>query len=409
MLKRGETMSDLQDTGGVSGEGVYRWMVGAAGLGAFAAASAAGGAWLPTDPLQWAALTLLYCGGALLEVPVGKVSLNLGYMALFAVMVNLGAVDAMWLVFAAAAVMTLRGRREVRSSLFNFGQQCLCVAVGVGVFQLLGGEIGNFSLLHHALALLFGSITFDVVNVALVAAGLVLAGEGDFATEFFELYWKRRRYTVVLYHALALVCAVLYAHEGLVAAVLLAAVILSMRSAFQLPYQLEQQREAALRDGMTEAYNYRFLTEWMSGEGAALVQQEIPFSFLFIDIDDLKSINDSQGHAAGDAVIRCVVDCLRRVCRRDDRIIRYGGDEFLAVLVGTERRGGLSVAGRLLRVLEEEVGDEIQFTLSIGVAAYPDDAESPSELFDVVDAASYRGKEDPGHSVRIPGDGAQLA
>ncbi len=373
--------------------------MGAIGIGAFVTAALATGGPSPDDGLQLLGLALLYCGGALLEVPVGKASLNLGYMVLFAVMVNLGPVHAMWLVLAAAVVLALRRKRSIRDSAFNFGQQSLCVLLGLVVFVLLGGQVGAVSLSRAAIPLVAGSLVFDVANAALVAAGFALRGDGTFVLEFAGVYWQQRRFTAMLYHALALTSAVLYAHEGFAAAVLLAVLILSMRSAFVLSHQVEQHRQAALRDGMTEVYNYRFLAEWVRGRGSELVARGIPFCFLFVDIDGLKAINDSLGHVTGDAVIRCVATSLSRVCRKDDPIIRYGGDEFLAILIGTESRGGFRVARRLLQVLTDDVKTDIPFTVSVGVASYPADAESTDELFEVVDGASYRGKERRCHTV----------
>ena len=123
-----------------------------------------------------------------------------------------------------------------------------------------------------------------------------------------------------------------------------------------------------------------------------------PFTLLFLDIDRFKLINDQFGHLQGS---RLLVEAARviRGCVRDiDIIARYGGDEYTIALVDTDSGGGLKVAERVRRAMEEHRFQarenlEIGVTLCIGVAScYPEHARDRDALIHLADAAMYRGK-----------------
>ncbi|MEZ5143763.1 MAG: diguanylate cyclase [Acidimicrobiales bacterium] len=121
-------------------------------------------------------------------------------------------------------------------------------------------------------------------------------------------------------------------------------------------------------------------------------------SLLFIDLDDFKAVNDTYGHAAGDAVLRAVARRVQAAVRTDDRVGRLGGDEFLAVLQGvadTEVAG--ATADRMLRLLDQPIrfGDlELRVRASVGVATAGDDEDLTFTTFiDRADRAMYRAKQ----------------
>ena len=116
-----------------------------------------------------------------------------------------------------------------------------------------------------------------------------------------------------------------------------------------------------------------------------------PFALLMLDLDGFKSFNDSCGHPAGDRLLRRVADALSAHVRGEDRVFRYGGDEFVVLLPGVTRADGREIADRLAAAVDEigalEVGPHV--TVSIGVAACPADGTSKDELVMLADAELY--------------------
>jgi diguanylate cyclase (GGDEF)-like protein len=124
-----------------------------------------------------------------------------------------------------------------------------------------------------------------------------------------------------------------------------------------------------------------------------------PLAVLVVDLDHFKSINDAFGHRRGDEALAEVTRLLRGVCRSTDMIFRYGGDEFVLLLPGTNGEQALVLAQRLLDRIGAETlpGDPpIALSLSVGAATYPEDASNAATLFDVADlrlnAAKRRGR-----------------
>jgi diguanylate cyclase (GGDEF)-like protein len=111
-------------------------------------------------------------------------------------------------------------------------------------------------------------------------------------------------------------------------------------------------------------------------------------SLLMIDIDNFKKYNDTHGHPAGDELLRKLAQLLKSSLRDVDIVFRYGGEEFVVILPKTDRKGGQIVAERLL----VQVDLYLPTSISIGIAALPDDAETENELIEKADNALYEAK-----------------
>ena len=150
----------------------------------------------------------------------------------------------------------------------------------------------------------------------------------------------------------------------------------------------------AVTDALTGLYNHRYLHERLSEELHRARELERPLSVLFCDLDHFKDYNDANGHSAGDAVLREVAHLIEQSVRNVDVAGRYGGEEFVVLLVETGRDAALTVAERI----RERIGGAgfsaggAPLTVSIGVAGFPDDAERREELLDKADAAMYLAK-----------------
>lgn len=159
---------------------------------------------------------------------------------------------------------------------------------------------------------------------------------------------------------------------------------------------MEHLRESALRDAMTGLYNRRFLEEYVSALVGGSQRRKSSFSVLMLDLDFFKQVNDTHGHEAGDKVIKTLADILQRNVRSSDMAVRYGGEEFLIVLMDTGAEAALKVAEKIRGEVEATKvplpGGILQKTISIGVAEYPNDSDTFWQVVKFADVALYQAK-----------------
>ena len=148
----------------------------------------------------------------------------------------------------------------------------------------------------------------------------------------------------------------------------------------------EELLELASTDALTGTSNRRGFDQLIENRPGP-----VPFTILVIDLDGLKRVNDSKGHAAGDALLAHVAITLQGSLRRGDSLARLGGDEFAAVLFDADEADGRRVAERMLQALAASPLDGEAPSASIGIAAgSPED--SASAVFEAADAAMYGAK-----------------
>jgi len=149
-------------------------------------------------------------------------------------------------------------------------------------------------------------------------------------------------------------------------------------------------------DGLTGVYNRRRFLELAGGEHE-LAQQGRSLCIALFDLDRFKRINDTHGHLAGDAVIRCAIEVIRQHCRQGDLAGRYGGEEFVLCLPDTSLQHALEITERIRDELAKaEVtheGRSIAVTVSIGVAALRP-GESIEQWLSRADKALYEAKHE---------------
>jgi diguanylate cyclase (GGDEF)-like protein len=136
---------------------------------------------------------------------------------------------------------------------------------------------------------------------------------------------------------------------------------------------IELQRSAATHDALTGALSRRPLREAFEQGLALALREGQAYAVLMLDLDRFKRVNDEHGHQAGDAVLQQFAQRIAQRLRRHDRLGRYGGEEFLVLLPGTDRPGACAVAEELRRVIEERPftfgSARIPVTVSVGVCA----------------------------------------
>ncbi len=151
-------------------------------------------------------------------------------------------------------------------------------------------------------------------------------------------------------------------------------------------------------DDLTKLYNGRYLNVVLDREMKRSERYRNFFCVLFMDIDFFKRVNDAHGHLVGSRVLVEVGMVLRSCVRDSDTVVRYGGDEFVVLLVETNADEAMIVAERMRKMVEAETfvkegGLGIRLTISIGIAAFPEHATTKQNLLNLADQAMYRGKE----------------
>jgi len=157
--------------------------------------------------------------------------------------------------------------------------------------------------------------------------------------------------------------------------------------------QLQKRAERLLNESQTDPLtglaNRRTMDRWM----AEWIGGQKPFSVVMLDIDHFKKVNDTYGHQTGDEVLRFLARNMLAYLRKDDCCCRYGGEEFAILLPETTAEEAFKIAERIRTNMETAIsptGGPI--TISCGVAAYPDDAETAQGLLEAADTALYEAK-----------------
>lgn len=168
-----------------------------------------------------------------------------------------------------------------------------------------------------------------------------------------------------------------------------------------------QTQQLAITDGLTGLMLRRPFLEQLPRELARAARSHEPVSLLMADVDHFKSYNDAFGHTAGDVVLKGVAEVLRTVAPAGALAARYGGEEFVVLLPRTSKVQAADLAEAIRRQVEQRVQSGAaagstaragnrqrnrSVTVSIGVAAYPDDAQADLELLRVADQRLYQAK-----------------
>ncbi|HEV2721942.1 MAG TPA: diguanylate cyclase [Thermoanaerobaculia bacterium] len=205
--------------------------------------------------------------------------------------------------------------------------------------------------------------------------------------------------------------------RALLVALLAAAVVVVIRTRTRLLRQRAERLEAivaertselaeanaalenmTITDALTGLRNRRFLMQRIDDDVALALRQQTDLVFFLVDIDHFKAVNDQLGHAAGDCVLRQMRERLEQVFRSSDYVLRWGGEEFLAVTRGSPRRDAPEIAERLRLAIAErpfilDDGEPLPKTASIGFAAFPLRDLTWSQVVELADEALYAAKE----------------
>jgi diguanylate cyclase (GGDEF)-like protein len=147
----------------------------------------------------------------------------------------------------------------------------------------------------------------------------------------------------------------------------------------------------ARHDALTGLANYREFMDRLEREVRRAERSHHFFTLLLLDLDDLKRINDLQGHLAGNRALRALADVINEHGRSTDLAARYGGDEFAVILIDSDKGMAEHVAQRIQNSLPAHP-EKPALSVSVGIAVYPDDGRTPAERIDAADRQLYRRK-----------------
>ena len=163
--------------------------------------------------------------------------------------------------------------------------------------------------------------------------------------------------------------------------------------------------DQSVRDPLTGLYNRRYLFETLPREISRAVRENYPISFVLLDIDLFKHINDQYGHGAGDLALRTLAAYLQSMVRASDILCRYGGDEHIIVMPNATPQDAFTRANQIRAAIEQlrptYLGQELHMTISLGVAAYPNHGSSVDEVIACADKALYQSKLTGRNQVNI--------
>lgn len=160
----------------------------------------------------------------------------------------------------------------------------------------------------------------------------------------------------------------------------------------------EKTAMRAHTDYLTDLWNHGYFQFILQEELEKAKTAKLPLSLIMVDIDDFKVFNDTLGHQEGDKILRTLAALLKRQSRKMDYVCRYGGEEFTIILPQTEKREAFLIAERLRENIRnfpfshEEILPSKKFTVSIGLASFPENGKIPSELITASDTALYQAK-----------------
>ncbi|MBN2423441.1 MAG: GGDEF domain-containing protein, partial [Calditrichaceae bacterium] len=162
-------------------------------------------------------------------------------------------------------------------------------------------------------------------------------------------------------------------------------------------YKIREQQ--AIRDELTQVYNYRYFIQEIEREADRTKRFERPFSILMIDLDFFKQFNDEYGHLEGNQVLKLISQIFVENTRVTDTVARYGGEEFVIILQGLNKEAGAKIGEKLRSIIEKSSFPEIKkkikknLTISVGVACYPTDSDKVNQILLMADEAMYRAKQ----------------
>lgn len=319
---------------------------------------------------------------------------TLSSAVIFPIVYVYGTTAGMLLSVLAGIVDGRLNRRSLPSTLFNSAQFALGSLMNSLLFVGLGRGL---------LGMAVGGLANIAVMVVLASALIALRQN----TKWWSAFSQTGLDLAVNYTGTAFIGVMFalflnaYHFWGLLAFGLF---LIHLSYLFQIASEISDERlirreleEELLIDGLTQAYNFRFLSQWLN------TPVRIETAVLYLDVDDFKEFNDLYSHEEGSRLLQALVEVIISSVRAEDKVVRYGGDEFVVLLPGMGREGAYAVAERILANVKElsQATWDHKITVSIGIAIFPHDTSSKRQLLLMADQAMYRAKDAGKEAIRM--------
>lgn len=354
----------------------------------------------------WAAILILtllqmYLGDVKVDISE-RTDISLSSAAILPMVYLCGGTTSMVVSVCLGLHNGIKYKKDWKRTMFNSAQFALATLMMTLSFEHLSDILGAAGW-GLAVAAITGTLIYIAFNIGLVARIFSIWRGVSWWTGSKELFG------VAIYSSLSSgLIGILFTFFvmrfdfwGLIAfSILLINLSGLLEAAAAINVAREQRKkveEELVIDEMTGAYNFRFLNNWLSDPSEERV------SLLFMDIDDFAIFNNTYGHAEGDKVLGRLVETINQSVRADNRVIRYGGDEFVVFLQGMDAEGAQLVAERIMQnlaALENPKWKE-PITVSLGIANMPQHTADKRQLLFFADQAMYQAKGSGKDNIQI--------
>lgn len=364
---------------------------------------------LLTIPLPGPRTTLLLSALGLVSyhLPVAlpsRINIHPGFPLLMSALYCYDIAAAVLVVVPSALLVFFTGKRGLCNCLFNAGQFTLCLYATRCVGLWAGWQPGVPADSRALAAILLMILTYDVLNALLVTGAICIDTKRPFRECFVRTCLTQRKAMLPQQIFMTVVAMLLSSHMGDIAFAIVFIGVISLRSQNIFQRELVVRTEEAETDPLTKTYNMRYLDRWLTAKLSTAADGKNLCSFLFADIDGMKSVNDRYGHDTGDNLLIHVTQILLGSVRAQDQVVRYGGDEFVVALPGIDLEQATAVASRIVQATRSTPflahGEKVEFGISVGVASWPEHGDTVLDAIRMADKAMYLAKNDQGDSVR---------
>ncbi|HBG09210.1 MAG: GGDEF domain-containing protein [Firmicutes bacterium] len=286
--------------------------------------------------------------------------------------------------------------------LFNSAQLAISAFTSAVAFEFLQARLGG-SGVWGVLAMMIAALVHMYTNIALVARMVAVWRRVRwwYAIKMLSARSLRSSFSSAL---IGLVFTLFIRSYGFWGVVAFGVLMINLSGMLKAAVEVSSERarrkeleEELLIDEMTDAFNFRFLNQWLNDHSDTAV------TVLFCDLDDFSDFNNEYGHAVGDSLLKMFVKTIVSSVRPQDRVARYGGDEFVVILEGVGAEGGARIAERIMANLKalkkEDWGRPV--TVSVGIASKPAHTSDKHQLLLFSDQAMYAAKAAGKNTLRV--------